>query len=320
MSGEGMGHATRMTALCKELQYTFDLVFFVPPSVYSFIKSHFPSAPIYTLPYIRLVKKNHKVRLLVTGVRSVAVLLKSSIDIMKIRQQVKRHGIIGILTDYDPFMSIIGKSLKLPIIALNHQGIIDRVPIRSVTHVAAWISNRFMIPFSTTQLVCSFFNGDVGPILREDITRHDRSDKGHIVVYLAHYFKKDILPVLEEFKEEKFVFFPDPSKELFEWMASAKAIISPSGHQFLCESLYFNKPVFSVPIKNQFEQQLNATALERSGRGKLGHVPSLKNELKEFLDNLDRYKQDKTPEGFCFENDVKHAAELVRNEFIAKNK
>jgi len=35
----------------------------------------------------------------------------------------------------------------------------------------------------------------------------------------------------------------------------------------MSEALFFNKPIYSIPIQNQFEQMLNGYYLERLGYG-----------------------------------------------------
>jgi uncharacterized protein (TIGR00661 family) len=55
------------------------------------------------------------------------------------------------------------------------------------------------------------------------------------------------------------VIFHKSDKELFNSkILICKGVISTAGFQTLCESIYLNKPIYLIPIKNQYEQKCNA--------------------------------------------------------------
>jgi len=63
--------------------------------------------------------------------------------------------------------------------------------------------------------------------------------------------------VLKEFSEKGFV----------DDLANARAVVCNGGLSLLGEALYLGKPVFSVPVRNQYEQILNGRYLEELGYG-----------------------------------------------------
>jgi len=67
-------------------------------------------------------------------------------------------------------------------------------------------------------------------------------------------------------------------------------VITNGGFNVISEAIYLNKPVFSIPVKKQFEQILNAIHLERLGYGEFHEDPD-KGDLEKFLLNLDVYKE-----------------------------
>jgi uncharacterized protein (TIGR00661 family) len=50
-------------------------------------------------------------------------------------------------------------------------------------------------------------------------------------------------------------------------LASARAVVSNGGLSLIGEAVYLGKPIFSVPVRNQYEQILNARYLEELGYG-----------------------------------------------------
>jgi uncharacterized protein (TIGR00661 family) len=94
---------------------------------------------------------------------------------------------------------------------------------------------------------------------------------------------------LKNFSEEEFL--NDLSK--------AKAVILNGGFTLMSEAIYLKKPIFSIPIKGDFEQILNGLILEKSGWGVFcSHLNEkvLKNFLKNlslFEENLKEYNQNK---------------------------
>jgi uncharacterized protein (TIGR00661 family) len=62
---------------------------------------------------------------------------------------------------------------------------------------------------------------------------------------------------LKEFSEKGFV----------DDLATAHAVVCNGGLSLIGEALYLGKPIFSVPVQNQYEQVLNARYLEHLGYG-----------------------------------------------------
>jgi uncharacterized protein (TIGR00661 family) len=83
------------------------------------------------------------------------------------------------------------------------------------------------------------------------LKRHDQKSKGSPV---AKTFPNCIV---RDFSEDGFV----------ADLATARAVVCNGGLSLIGEALYLGKPIFSVPVKNQFEQVMNARYLEELGYG-----------------------------------------------------
>jgi uncharacterized protein (TIGR00661 family) len=99
---------------------------------------------------------------------------------------------------------------------------------------------------------------------------------------------------LKEFNEDGFV----------DDLASARAVVSNGGLSLIGEAVYLGKPVFSVPVRNQYEQILNARYLEELGYGLAAdriEADVLRLFLKEtpkYAARVSRHKQDGNRELF----------------------
>ena len=81
------------------------------------------------------------------------------------------------------------------------------------------------------------------------LKRHDQKS--------AHVGKTPSNVVLRDFSEEGFV----------TDLATSQAVVCNGGLSLIGEALYLGKPIFSVPVRNQFEQVMNARYLEELGYG-----------------------------------------------------
>ncbi|HSQ62771.1 MAG TPA: MJ1255/VC2487 family glycosyltransferase [Polyangiaceae bacterium] len=159
----------------------------------------------------------------------------------------------------------------------------------------------------------------VPPILRRAILEaKPRASVGeHVLVYQTSASDAALLPALAELREHRFVVYGlkrndqkkksqkksgPPSAERFgnclvkdfseegfvHDLATAKAVVCNGGLSLIGEALYLGKPIFSVPVKNQFEQVMNARYLEELGYG-LAAAEIDPQLLRLFLNERDRY-------------------------------
>ena len=78
-------------------------------------------------------------------------------------------------------------------------------------------------------------------------------------------------------------------REFLNDLINCQAVIANGGFTLMSEAIYLGKPMLSWPIKNDFEQILNAILLEKSGYGKF--VSTMNTQIfEEFLNNLNLYK------------------------------
>jgi hypothetical protein len=194
-----------------------------------------------------------------------------------------------VLSDFEPFTSRGAKLAGIPVIQLNHPGIVDRSKSLNPAAIASRIVARYMMGHSDRRIICSFFDGDVGPIIRTGLRCQTISREGYFVVYQKKIYARYLEPLFAKFGSRKFRLFPSEGESYERALAGAEGLIAPAGHQSISEALALGKPVFVIPIENQYEQELNAQKLAESGFGDWCYYQELETRLPIFIQNIDHY-------------------------------
>src|SRR5690606_2318265 len=124
------------------------------------------------------------------------------------------------------------------------------------------------------------------PVIRQQVRQLDVSAGEHYTVYLPAYDDARLLKHLMRFPDIRWEVFSKHNKTPFtmrnvsvqpiandrfvQSMAAAAGVLCGAGFETPEEALFLRKKLLVVPMKNQYEQHLNAAALEDMG------VPVLK--------------------------------------------
>ncbi len=322
-SGDGLGHTSRIYSLLKALQKNNEIIIWCPEKVHYFLKPLLKNKiKIYSLPLLSISKKDEKVQIFKTSILFLKTMFKKKKILESIKKNLIKHQIKGIISDYEPFLVLASKQLKIPTLLLNHQGILYKIPY--YYHYSYWlaiIANFFMMPKANALIVSSFYNGDIGPLIRDEIKKLKINRKNFILVYVKSNIKEKIKNILKEVKSENFIFFPNSKKNFLEIFSQCKGVISSAGHQIISECLYLKKPLLVFPEYLQHEQFLNAIMLEKTGWGFFANRKKLKKSIYRFLSNIDNFplKTKKSKHTFCFQDNRDKAINLI-NYFFSKKK
>lgn len=125
------------------------------------------------------------------------------------------------------------------------------------------------------------------PVIRQQIRDQTVVDNGHYTVYLPAYDDARLLKSLLRFKDVQWDVFskhnrvpfslknvsvqPINNEKFVKSMATCHGILCGAGFETPAEALFLNKKLMVIPMKNQYEQHLNAAALKQMG------VPVIKN-------------------------------------------
>jgi uncharacterized protein (TIGR00661 family) len=204
---------------------------------------------------------------------------------------------------------------RLPLISIDNQHCLthtnvsypsqyrrDAAAVKLVTHL--------MTPRADAYLVISFFPAEVRrkntfvfpPILRREVLETRPRSGDDVLMYVTSP-SADLVKLLSSVRcsfiaygfgregQQGNILFKKPSMNSFlQDLAGCKAVIANSGFSLVSEALYLGKPYLAVPVKNQFEQILNAYYLGKTGYGAYWEDLN-KERVESFLFNLPTYSE-----------------------------
>lgn len=316
LCGEGMGHAIRSGIVIKHLLKKNEVAIFASNRGYNYLSKKFNN--VYRIEGFNGVYESNTlnfVKMFINNFKDIPHDLKNNLILMYKVAKIFKPNLI--ISDFEFYSNLFSKIIRIPLISLDHTHVLTKCKIKvPKKYLGARIMGegvvRTMIQFSHKYLITNYFYPPVKnplkvkiypPILRDEILKLKPKNGEHILVYQTSESNVDLLNLLKEF-EYKFIFygFHEEKKDVnlifkpfnefsfFEDLASSKAVITNGGFNLITEALYLEKPVFSIPVKNHYEQIVNAIYLERSGYGEFNERPK-KKELERFLSKLDLYRE-----------------------------
>lgn len=195
-----------------------------------------------------------------------------------------------VISDFEPVSAWACRLQGKRCYALSHQSAVlnKKAPVpNSLDLVGRWILKNY----APTDVRFGFHFAPYDeniytPLIRKEIRDAVVSRSGHYTVYLPSYSDKKILRILgalkdvewqvyskhtkNAYKKDHVSVFPISNRSFVESMVSSEGIICGAGFEAPAEALFLGKKLIVVPMKNQYEQQCNATSLAQLG------VPILK--------------------------------------------
>jgi uncharacterized protein (TIGR00661 family) len=289
-AGEGFGHAARTAAIAQALQGTYRLLVLCPRHLFAFMREHVDrGTQLEEIPYFEFAKKRGRIDYSGTAMKNLGRLISFSAAASRTSRTLARYEVSALISDYDPFGPHAAKREGIPVFQINHPAVVLR---QRASHPAAWLARILSVLLMgryQERLVVSFYNGDVGPVIRPSISQQKTAREDFFVVYLKDSYREMMVRALQRLNIANYHVFPDPTKDIGQYLCRCKAVISSAGHQFMSEAIVLGKPVFVVPQNGQYEQQLNAEMLEASGWGTWAPPHSIDRKLARFFDSLDEY-------------------------------
>lgn len=291
INGEGRGHISRAKALAEGLQKRHAITFFAPAHFRAELLREFPASDLVEIPYLCFAQRGFTLDYGTTVARNATVVLSALATQATLAREVSRREIGAVLSDFEPFVPRAAKAMGIPVLQLNHPGIVLRAGVSNASHLVSRAVANYMMGMSDKTVICSFFGGDVGPILRRELREAPARGGSHVVVYAKERYRDILRPVLERLGSENFRLFPDPGANYAESLASSAALVAPAGHQSISEAMALGKPAFVIPVRGQYEQELNARMLRKSGGGDWCYFNDVARRLPEFLDAIPRHER-----------------------------
>ncbi len=291
INGEGRGHVSRIKAIAETLCGRYEYTFYAPEHLRNELTREYPTSDFAPIPYLSFEQRGFTLDYGKTIAKNAATAINSFGTQASLARDLRERGIEAVLSDFEPFVPRAAKALGIPVLQLNHPGVVLRHGPRSAAHVASRAVALYMMAMSDREIICSFFAGDVGPIIRKELKEKKVSESGGVCVYVKDRYRDIIFPALDSLGVRDAIAFPDPSRDYAGELASCRALIAPAGHQSISEALALGKPCFVIPVEGQYEQELNAGMLRKSGCGDFPGEEGLEGSLATFFDRLDLHKR-----------------------------
>jgi uncharacterized protein (TIGR00661 family) len=299
VTGEGLGHAMRSRVMADHLRARGHEVKLVASArAHEYLGRHFDA--VQRIPGFAMAYRGgtmSRSRTIARVGRSVRPAIRESIALY--RRAISGFQPDVCISDFDSFAHIYGKLFDVPVISLDHQHVIDRcahhervkdrLP-RDFRLTRAFV--RAKLPGCAHYVVTSFYfpapkprcrdrTTLVGPILRPEVLALEPTAGDHVLVYQTAHATPVMVAALRAIPERRFVVYTregagvhgnvelrtfDEPRFLAD-LAAARAVICNGGYTLMSEALYLGKPVLSLPLRHQGEQELNAAYLAELGLG-----------------------------------------------------
>ena len=309
-AGEGLGHAARTSVIGPLLEHDHNVVYFVPDVARDFVISRLGKGHFERILHFSFQKKGERVRLLASIFCTLPLLVRFPFEMMRLIDRLHALRIDAVISDFDPFLPWAARIAGIPILQINHPGVVQRVLRPRFISLITALATRLLEGPWNDRILISFYNGDVGPILREEIFAHPVRDDGTILVNLKECLRPVVVPVLDAM-HLRYRLVPDPRQNFEEAIAACSFVLSTAGHQIIVESIALNKPILVIPQRGQWEQQLNAEMVEKTRKGKSTTVERLRVDLPDFRRHLGRYRSSRVPAGFITSDDRKSILQRI---------
>jgi len=244
-----------------------------------------------------------------------------------------------VINDFEPVSAWACNLKNKPCIALSHQAaVLSRYAPRPEHRdpMGAMILNNYAPASVKYGFHFEAYDDHIfTPVIRKEVREQKIEDRGHFTVYLPSYDDERLIKRLSAYKDVQWEVFskhnkkpkkfkniniqPVHAEKFTKSMARSSGVLCGAGFETPAEALYMGKKLLVIPMKNQYEQHLNAASLQQMG---VTVIKSLKSKhearITDWLQNGEKIQvnyQDQTQE--ILNNIVsKHASEPVLDWFI----
>ncbi|ANM30407.1 hypothetical protein ABI59_13740 [Acidobacteria bacterium Mor1] len=226
------------------------------------------------------------------------------------------------ITDFEPMTAYVARHRELPLVSIDNQHRMRYMsyPCPAELERDAKVTEtiiRLMVPSPDAALVTTFYQGPTKnsrtflcpPLIRQEVQRLGDAaaapdPEAPILVYFTQGFET-FLELLGEFPRERFLVYGadaeqtaaenityfEPSRDGFlRHLSEARGVIATAGFTLLTESLFLRKPYLALPMRGQFEQELNAHLLAEAGYG-ARYSGDGSEEIAAFLYRIPEYRE-----------------------------
>ncbi len=338
--GIGHGHAVRALTIARHFP-EHEFLFVSHDTGAAILGQEFQVAECPSPP---TVIRGHKVAALATLAGLLKVTSRSGQHLRRVLDIMDRFQPDVAMTDYEFYVPRAARRAGVPCLSIDHQHIITcsrhSLPwMQYPSYLTTSLSVNFLFSRASDYLVISFFQTPVKsglrakvmpPLLRDSVLARSPRQGGHVVAYQGYTTFKRFFPFLQAipskvmvygFNEERIegnlIFKKNSEDGFLDDLSSCRYVVFGGSHTLASEALFYGKPLISFPIKNAFEQFLNAFYIDRLGYGRYftGFKPQ-PDLIPAFEARLDHYRGNIQTGAFCGNQEIY----ALVSQFISEKK
>ena len=209
-----------------------------------------------------------------------------------------------VISDFEPVSSWACKMRHVPCVALSHQSAVlhpaaprpDREDPAGRAVLKHYAPSTAKYGFHFQRYAPEIFT----PVVRQQVRERSPTNEGHYTVYLPAFEEEILVERLQHLSRSvRWEVFSKHSTAPADYgnvriravsgpafldsLARAAGVLCGAGFETPAEALYLGKKLLVMPMKQQYEQQCNAAALEKMG------VPVIKSFKDKNLDKVDQW-------------------------------
>lgn len=228
-----------------------------------------------------------------------------------------------VVSDFESWAYLYARTHDVPLVSIDNMQVIHRCrhPVavtagrrsrKALDFRIAKLSVKAKVAGADHYLASSFFFPPVRkkrttlvpPILRPEILAARREPGDHLLVYQTAANNAALLPLLGKLPMPVRVYGmgteapadvpgnvtlrPFSEQGFIDDLRTARGAIAPGGYSLMGEAVHLQVPLLAIPLKKQFEQELNARYLSMLGYGAVADAPT-EEAVVDFLDHIDEY-------------------------------
>ena len=209
-----------------------------------------------------------------------------------------------VINDFEPVCAWACKLKRKKNVALSHQSafVSDKTPQLKGFHWGKIIMNNYAPTNAHVAFHFEKYDDFINtPVIRSEIRSLQTQNLGHYTVYLPAYSDEFILNQVKKFRNIKWEIFSKHSKHHYlkdnvevlpidnekfqKSLANCEGFLTGGGFEGPAEALFLKKKVLAVPMKNQYEQQCNALAMENMGVPVIWHEDEFASKLEKWVND-----------------------------------
>lgn len=230
-----------------------------------------------------------------------------------------------IINDFEPVSAWAAYFKKVPCVSLSHQCAIlnahapqprKKDPVgRAILKNYAPADKHFGFHFA------EFDHNIFTPVIRRQLRKAEVDNLGHYTVYLPAFDDQKLIKRLQQiadvpwevfskhtrrsYREANVSVCPVENDGFVKSLTHCEGILCGAGFETPAEALFLRKKLLTIPMKNQYEQHCNASALASLG------VPVLENFKKKQLPRVRKWIEESHPVEVSYPDITEKVIDLV---------